>query len=60
MAYSAEGPDVLVRSQVLCRRNLADDGLQEVDLVARTLLGDKALHAHLFVADAGITWTIRG
>jgi len=60
MAYRAEAPDVLPEAESFAAEILADDGLQEVDLVARGLPGDKDLHVHLFVMDVGIVWTIGG
>jgi len=60
MAYRAEAPDVLPEAESFAAEILADDGLQEVNPVARRLLGDKDLRIHLFVMDVGIVWTIGG
>jgi hypothetical protein len=59
MAYSAEASEVLAEAETLVAETLTDHGLQEADLVARRLLGDKDLQVHLFVVGAGIIWTIR-
>ena len=60
MAYNAEAPDVLPDAESFAAEILADDGLQEVDLVARMLLGDEDHHVRPFVLGAGIIWKTKG
>jgi hypothetical protein len=55
MAYRADAP-MPAQSSVICFGNLGDDEVQEIDLVARRLLGDRALlHIHYLPQMPGMT-----